>query len=232
MDSDKKLSDNAVKQKQQEFSYLAEFEKSVTALEIEYGALAEKGLIDHCLFYFRKPLPVEKLSQEQRNIYGSEGEEANNRLDALKSKIINSGGNIKYYTANWDEKKNCVTDLDELKELIISDLKELIKRELGEKKPLPWQKKEIKGLNTSFSKKCSIVSQLERNYAMKLQRIFSGATNLILIKGKYGFGKSTIMAKLAANAHEGKAHVLPIACGRNKNTLNHFDVWRQIVFLS
>ena len=228
---DKKLIDNAVKQKQPEFSYLAEFEKSVTALEIEYGALAEKGLIDHCLFYFRKPLPVEKLSQEQRNIYGSEGEEANNRLDALKSKIINSGGNIKYYTANWDEKKNCVTDLDELKELIISDLKELIKRELGEKKPLPWQKKEIKESEYFFFKE-----MLNRFSARKklcdeiTEEIFSGATNLILIKGKYGFGKSTIMAKLAANAHEGKAHVLPIACGRNKNTLNHFDVWRQIVF--
>ena len=64
-----------------------------------------KGLIDHCLFYFRKPLPFEKLNKEHRDLYCSEGEDYKRRLDALKFKIIKSGGNIKYYTANWDERK-------------------------------------------------------------------------------------------------------------------------------
>ena len=38
------------------------------------------------------------------------------------------------------------------------------------------------------------------------------------------------MAKLAADAQEREAHVLPIVCGRSKNTFNYFDIWRQIVF--
>lgn len=227
---DKKLIESAVKQKPAEFSYLAEMEKSVTALEIEYGALAQKGLIDHCLFYFRKPLPFEKLNKEHRILYCSEGEDYKRRLDALKFKIIKSGGNIKYYTANWDEEKNCVTGLDELKELIISDLKGLIKKDFGEKKPLPWQKKEIKEAEFFFKSMLNRFSAREKLCHEITDEILSGSSNLVVVKGKFGLGKSTIMAKLAADAQEREAHVLPIICGRSKNTFNYFDIWRQIVF--
>ena len=227
---DKELIESAVKQKPPEFSYLAEMEKSVTALEIEYGALAQKGLIDHCLFYFRKHLPLEKLDQEYRNLYCSEGEEYKRRLDALKSQIINSGGHIKYYTADWDKEKNCVAGLDELKEKIISDLKGLIKKEFGEKKLLPWHKKEIKEAEFFFNSMLNRFSAREQLYHEISDEILSGSSNLVVIKGKFGLGKSTIMAKLAANAQESKAHVLPVICGQSKNTINYFDVWRQIVF--
>ena len=227
---DKKLIESAVKQKPPEFSYLAEMEKSVTALEIEYGALAQKGLIDHCLFYFRNPLPLEKLNQEHRNLYCSEGEEYKRRLDTLKSQIINSGGHIKYYTADWDEEKNCVTGLDELKELIISDLKGLIKKDLGEKKLIPWQEKEIKEAEFFFKSMLNRFSAREQLCDEITDEILSGSSNLVVLKGKFGFGKSTIMAKLAANAQERNAHVMPVICGRSKNTFNYFDVWRQIVF--
>jgi len=228
---DKKLIENAVKQKAPEFSYLAELEKSVTALEIEYGALAEKGLIDHCLFYFRKPIPVEKLSPEYRSLYCSEGEEAKRKLEALKSKIIKSGGHIKFYSVEWDEEKSCVTGLAELKELILTDLKELTKKDFGEKKPLPWQKKALKEAEFFFFK------EMLKRFAARSQlgeditrEIFSGSSNLIVLKGKYGFGKSTLMAKLAADAQERNAHVLPIVCGLSKNTSNYLDVFRQIAY--
>lgn len=226
----KKLIESAVKQKPPEFSYLAEMEKSVTALEIEYGSLAQKGLIDHCLFYFREPLPSEKLSPEQSSIYRSEGDECKRRVDSLKSKIINSGGNIKYYSADWDEEKNCITGLDKLKELVISDLKDLIKKDFGEKKPLPWQEKEIEEAKFFFNTMLSRFSAREKLSYEITDDIISGSSYLIVIKGNYGFGKSTIMAKLAANAQKYKAHVLPITCGRSKNTISYFDVWRQIVF--
>jgi len=226
----KKLIESAIKQKPLEFSYLAEIEKSVTALEIEYGALAQKGLIDHCLFYFRKPLPFEKLNQEHRNLYCSEGEEYKRRLDELKAKIINSGGKIKEYTADWDEEKNCVTGLDELKNLIISDLKILIKKDFGEKKKLIWQEKEIKEAEFFFKSMLNRFSAREKLCHEVTGEILSGSSNLILIKGESGSGKSTMMAKLAANTKERKLHVLPIVCGRSKNTFSYFDVWRQIVY--
>gem|GEM_PF-2232262 len=227
---DKKLIESAIKQKPPEFSYLAEMEKSVTALEIEYGALAQKGLIDHCLFYLRKPLPLEKMNQEHRKLYCSEGEEYKRRLDALKAKIINSGGNIKEYPADWDEEKNCVTGLDELKKLIISDLKDLIKKEFGEKKKLTWQEKETKEAEFLFKSMLNRFSAREKLCNEITGEILSGSSNLIVIKGKFGFGKSTLMAKLAANAKERRAHVLPVICGRSKNTFTCFDVWRQIVY--
>ena len=228
---DKKLIENAVKQKAPEYSYLAELEKSVTALEIEYGALAEKGLIDHCLFYFRNPLPLEKLSPEHRALYCSEGEEAQRRLETLKSKIISSGGNIKFYSVDWDQEKNCVTGLDELKKQISDDLKELIKKDFGEKKPLPWQEKAVKEaeffLYKQMLKRFAARSQLGEDITTE---IFSGSSNLIVLKGKYGFGKSTLVAKLAADAQERNAHVLPIVCGLSKNTSKYLDVFRQIAY--
>ena len=47
------------------------------------------------------------------------GEEHKRRLEALKAKIVNSGGKVWEYTADWDAEKNCVTGLEELKEKII-----------------------------------------------------------------------------------------------------------------
>lgn len=226
---DKRLIEETVKQKSPEFSYLAEFEKSVTALEIEY-ALAQKDFADRCLFYFRKPLPIEKLSPEYRALYCSEGEGYKRRLDALKSKIISSGGRVWEYTADWDEERNCVTGLDELKERIISDLKMLIKKDFGEKKRLPWQKEELKQTEFFIKQKLNHFSAREKLSNEITDEIFSGSSNLIMVKGPYGYGKSTMMAKLAANARERKANVLPIICGLSRNTSDYSDVWRQIAF--
>ncbi|NLM52962.1 MAG: DUF4062 domain-containing protein [Firmicutes bacterium] len=80
----KNLIEKTIGKKPPEFSHLAEHEKSATALEIEY-ALAQKDFIDRCLFYFRKPLPVEKLSPEYREIYCSEGGRAQAQVGGLKS---------------------------------------------------------------------------------------------------------------------------------------------------
>jgi hypothetical protein len=225
---DKKYIKNALDQKPPEFSYLADLEQSVTALEIEYGTLAQKGLIDHCLFYFRKP--IERVSQEYKGMYCSEGEESERRLNMLKSKIINSGGNIKYYTADWDEEKNCVTGLDKLKEEIISDLKKLIEKDFGQKKKLQWQEREIKEHELFYKIKLNAFSARPKLCDEITKEILAGTSNLIMIKGKYGFGKSTMIAKLAANARERNAHVLLVACCQSKNTLKHLDVWRQIAF--
>ena len=49
-----------------------DFEKSVTALEIEYGALSRVGQLDRCLFYFRQPLPRDGMDDDARQTYLSE----------------------------------------------------------------------------------------------------------------------------------------------------------------
>jgi tetratricopeptide (TPR) repeat protein len=227
---DKKLIENAVKQKPSEFSYLAELEKSVTALEIEYGALSQKSSIDHCLFYFREPIQTEKLNQEQISIYCSEGAEYKRRLEALKSQIINSGGKVTNYTANWDEENNCITGLDKLKNQISCDLRELIIKDYGQKKQLPWQDKEIMEAELFFREKLACFSARATLFDEITDKIFSDSTKLIIIKGQSGFGKSTMMAKLAANAKDRKAHVLPIVCGQSKNISHYNDIQRQILF--
>ena len=227
---DKRLIEYAVTQKSPEYSYLAEIEKSVTALEIEYGALSKNSSIDHCLFYFREPLPIEKLSQEQRDLYNSEGFEHKKKLDELKTKIIKNGGKIRNYKLDWDEEKKCITGLDELKNQIINDLKELFIKHDGDLKPMPWPKKEIQYAELFFRQKYSCSSSRARLCNEIVDKISSFTENLVIVKGELGYGKSTLLAKLMVELRKQEMHVLPIACGQNKNTSNDIDVWRQIIF--
>lgn len=212
------------------YSYIDNFEKSVTALEIEYGALSERGLIDHCLFYFREPFQNKELEQEYIDMYCSDGEDSIRRLEALKAKIVERGGIIRKYTADWDEEKNHVTGLEGVQQQVIDDLKNLIRKNYKKNEQVPWQQKEINGAEAFFSKMLNSFLARKDLYDKITDSIFSGSSKLLLIKGELGSGKSTMMANLIKNAQDRKAHVLPIICGHSKNTSKGLDIWRQIVF--
>ena len=61
-----------------------DYSKSITALEIEYGALSEKyGNLKHCVVCFREPM-IHMLDGVEKELYAEHTEEGKRKLGALK----------------------------------------------------------------------------------------------------------------------------------------------------
>lgn len=183
--------------------------KSITALEIEYGAL-EKRKLSRTLFYFREfegDIPEE---------YKCESQESEKKLNELKERIRNlPGANVKTYRVKWNMQSGLLDGLDEFKEQLLYDLQTLLKNE--------WE---------DFSKLSDFCKNQRQhwNYAKQKNMEFFGRQDVVnetisLIKnnqileisGDIGSGKSCLMGHLAFEFGRERFIVLPIFCGLTPN---------------
>ena len=103
--------------------------KSITALEIEYGILEMPGQRRRSRFYFRQPLPYNKMPPDIAAIYSDrhnpDGEDAHNRLEALKQRIREDPqlkGRVHEYSAEWDPQSQSVTGLEAFGKMVLEQL--------------------------------------------------------------------------------------------------------------
>jgi len=105
--------------------------KSVTALEIEFGILKENAAQRHrSFFYFREPLPYETMGARaadysEAHAGDPEAQQRADRLAALKTKIRNDpelGPRVRPYRGEWNAEEGKVTGLKELRHLVLEDL--------------------------------------------------------------------------------------------------------------
>ena len=115
----------------QEASYVNQVKgKSVTALEIEYGVLDHANQQRRSRFYFREPLPYDRMNPETAAAFSEAhdthpgAKKAAQRLEALKVRIKNSmpADRVRSYAAQWDEKNGRVTGLEAWGEQALEDL--------------------------------------------------------------------------------------------------------------
>lgn len=100
---------------------LEDLDKSVTALEIEYGSLGNKEQLEHTLFYFRE---FEGTVPEK---YGREDALHERKLSGLKERIRNLAVDRVYtYTVSWDAQKNTLKGLESFAKQMTVDLKALL----------------------------------------------------------------------------------------------------------
>jgi len=105
-------------------------EISVTQLEIEYIAFTEKWDESRIFFYFRD-FDYGDMDAEQRLIYGSESEEAREKLCALKERIIKKfPSQIRHYSLSYKNGEIC--GIDSFEELVTNDLYSLFLRDVKE----------------------------------------------------------------------------------------------------
>ncbi len=94
---------------------------SVTNLEIEYAALLNSDC--NVFFYFRNPFDMTKMPEFERNRYQCESDIHKKKLEALKEKIkARYPDKIRYYDVSYDEAKKGLIGIDNLINLIYSDL--------------------------------------------------------------------------------------------------------------
>lgn len=186
-------------------------EKSITELEIDF-ATHYYPCMDRCLFYFRDDVDYgNDIEAHQKFVSTGESKQ---HLDALKAKLSKQFPNqVKSYSARWDINNQEIVDLDAFEKQIIQDVTEILQKEFeGAAAP---QNEIDEAFNIQQSR---IVSQAE-NFSgrrKELEKIdeFVGSSNgrLMVLFGKSGCGKSSLMSKLAT-VYENRYPVLKFFAG-------------------
>jgi tetratricopeptide (TPR) repeat protein len=206
-----------------------ELQKSVTALEIEYGALS-RGNLDRCLFYFRH-LPLEDMANEYSKVYSAEDLQHGEKQQRLKERIESvAKGRVRYYEAAWDAQNNLVTGLDDLCEMICSDVCAMMEREWGKNKDRSWQERSAVGFGLFLREKSSRCAGRDMLLSALKDGLLNGNEDLLILRGASGSGKSTILAALAQTLHNEGLSVFPFFCGNDARSTTVQDMLRQIIF--
>ena len=202
---------------------LKDLEKSVTALEIEYGALENKEQLEHTLFYFRE------FEGSEPEKYGCEDALHERKLSELKKRIRNlTGDRVHTYTVSWDAEKNTLKGLEHFAEQVTEDLKKLLEEEWKEYALLtPFERDQR--LQWDFARQKSDQFRAREGVINQYLNKLNQGQNLLAISGASGSGKSTLIGRLAVRLQEEGKNVLPIFCGSTMFCNGAMDVIRYIV---
>lgn len=203
---------------------LEDLDKSVTALEIEYGALGDPDVLKRSIFLFREPMP------EADDDYQSEGEEYTKRLNALKDRIYKiAGDRVFSYQLRWDNEKKRPTELNRFTDIVIEQLHILLEQEWKQDTKLHENQKEEKRHWAFVEKKANQFGG--RNSLLKdcKEKLENGKGTLAIV-GEIGSGKSTLCCKMAVDYRMQGWNVFPFICGNTGRSTSAMDILKQWIF--
>jgi len=175
---------------------LDDLEKSVTALEIEYGALAGPARLNNTLFYFREITgmpPADFLPEDDAHTA---------RLEALKSRIRRlTGGRVRTYTLGWEQ--DGFTGGDVFADILCRDLEQILQPQWAQYDAMTPFQRELQTHENYLLEKAEAFRARQALAAQVLQSIRAGQT-LTILSGPVGSGKSTLLSHIACQLqHEG-----------------------------
>jgi hypothetical protein len=189
---------------------------SVTALEIEYGALLNPEI--HSFFYFRSPLPAEQMRPESLAVYIDSPENLE-KLETLKSRIERERGkNVRQYDAAWDAARQKVVGLESFAQMVINDVCAALElaHTCAEADNTPFARRESAVYKFFCDKQKSAAPRTALvKGALKFvyRHAFDGG-NILVLRGKTGCGKSTLFADIILRcAEDADSILLPYAGG-------------------
>ncbi len=213
----KSLMESVVKKKS---LILEDLEKSVTALEIEYGALASKTKLDNTLFYFRD------IEGDFPSEYAVEDELHKLKMNELKEKIRKlSRGQVKEYTARYSEGK--LQGIREFAEMLAEDLKEKLTPSWETYASLLPAEKEAAS-HWSYIENKNAMFRANRGFAEYLFNEITSGRRYTVIRGETGSGKSTLFSKLAVMLRNKDYTVLPYVCGITTESSTSLGILKSI----
>lgn len=197
-------------------------DKSVTALEIEYGVLRRNSAEQpRCLFYLRDPLPYAQMPESRRAEYSDEFSPdarvgaRHERLRALKESLIADpalGPRVHRYRADWDPSLQRVAGLEDWGEQVFQHLMLELRTDLhaaATGPTLTWQEQEHASLaeflalrGRDFVGRGELLSQLQEIALAEVPAdsafaIPSGIEWGACVTGVAGLGKSALFCELA-----------------------------------
>lgn len=234
--------------------------KSITALEVEYGALSEKyGELNHCVVCFREPV-VHMLDGTEKELYAEHTEEGKSKLEALKERIKNDLGNddrLITYSCTWDKYARQLVDFKSsgkpLEDVLIMRFKELFRDYWKKYSELSWFEKDqllvnarredvlfgFVGHKNAISDYCHFLKEkagTDKEYSIdisgskKNRHILIKRNGILLLLGESGTGKTSILFKTEELLREEGANTLVLLCGELENCNNLKDIYRNICF--
>lgn len=200
---------------------LEELEKSVTALEIEYGALNNPEVLERSIFLFREPI----LGANED--YQSEGEEYAKRLNALKNRIRKlAGERLFYYQLGWDKEKGVPTQIEHFTTIVIKQLQILLEQEWQKNAKLSENQKEEKR-HWEFVDMKAKKFRGRNKLLEECKQILENPKGMLLIEGEVGSGKSTLWSKLVLDYRQHGWKVYPFVCGQSSHSVSVMDIIKQ-----
>ncbi len=198
---------------------------SATQLEIEYGALCEAAKDNNVFFYIRR------MNCARDSIYGPESEEAKNKLDRLKQRIVENASNkVRYYDTYLENGKPDSSYLQKLGADIIADVAGLIKNNYAyiaeqnhfqKDNSLQWNY--LKGKQESFLARRGLADSI-------IEKLKTDSSCLGIIGGT-GLGKSTLFAEVLSRCNKDGYTIIPFFCGSTEKTSSAGEILETLVYL-
>lgn len=215
------LVDEAVKSRR-EFE-LDELEKSITALEIEYGALNNPRQKEQTFFYFRE------LEGEPPEDYLAEDEVHREKLLHLKQRILKlCGDRVKTYNVRWDAEEKKIIGLEVFAQMVTDDILQLMRETWKEYGTMTPYERDQKG-QWEFAKQKSDQFMAREHLVKQYINDLESQTSVLAIQGPSGSGKSTLIGRMAMEMKKNGYLCYPIFCGSTSLSSTAFDVLKYMV---
>jgi len=222
--------------------------KSVTALEIEFGVLANADQCRRSRFYFRDPLPYTQMDAQTAAQFSDKYSPdpdvrgRHDELEALKGEITETmrrwgtPERVRPYSVTWDAAKNGITGLEAWGAQVLADLWSDLEEETRAFLGLPtetWQERERLELEAFIELACRDFRGREDVLRTLKAHALSPASHQgvwgICLAGAAGAGKSALLARLARDL-EHEALVLTHAAGVSPRSQQVDDLLRRFIW--
>ncbi len=200
---------------------LQDLEKSVTSLEIEYGALSSSARLQNTLFYFRE------IEGELPADYGPEDGEHAARLEALKQRIRTlTGGRVRSYTLQWQQ--DGMVGVEHFAQMLEQDLLALLEPQ--------WQAEQARSpldkefyIHRAYLQEKARAFRARQSLADRVLADVAAGQQLTVLKGPVGSGKSTLFSHIAVRLEQQGWQVLALFSNLTSQTNTAMEVLQLFV---
>ena len=204
---------------------LEDLEKSITALEIEYGAILKKR---RALVYIR-----EIVGDNIPTVYNIENSESLKKLNKLKERIEKlENCSISFYSLRIENGIPIKEDINIFSNIVVNDLEKVLINDWEKYDKLtPFEREVGRHWDFVINKRRMFLAR-QQDFEKCISCIENGEENLIICKGEVGSGKSTLLSKIAYECKQNGMEVLPLIGGLTDQTSYAADILdKEIYFL-
>ncbi len=196
---------------------------SITALEIEYGALGNKRSLENTFFFFRE------MKGNPPAAYNFEDEVCKEKLLLLKERIMKlAGDSVHFYNASYESEKVILEEDFENK--LINCFKNLFHSQWQAVAKLNSFEKELKLHHYYRNEKVKNFYGYQA-FAKEIVQSFNQVDRkIIALKGASGAGKSTLVSKICSDMEEEGYVVIAFFSGITSMSTNAYDILNTLVY--
>ncbi len=214
-------------------------DRSVTEMEILYGALADPAILPHSFFFMRNEKVYDSIPDEYRCQYIEDDEYRAGRLLALKQNIIsvccdnNEHDNVHVYDAKWDGQENQLSGLEDFGDALYKALYSDILKYNEDVLNISEVDYEERMLDSfvirnlyGFRGRDKILTRL-KTFLNGFDPLKISGTNGCFISGFSGCGKSSVFCKLLSemkSQHQKNLVVLAHSAGLTEKSCSPKDM--------